>query len=265
MDKNTALFSWEFVEDLNGVASYVDGPRKLPKKAIYEPIDDPDIGFPHEQIGSFGYHPQNGRDLYQAFEDGVIDTVENGKFVYWNGKCYVANEIYYDQGYPADIAQAWKYWDAVEELDRTEAGKKARYLVADLLNEKQRDMWLRYGYFYHRVWERCDALDEAWSVLGDKELIKIVLEITALTGKKGEKRIEFAYPFMPQPDNPVLVFKFQMWPHLQTSILHKEKGEVKRQTFCYHPEKPYPSGDIVAAQYLMVSNDAKEFLRKANW
>lgn len=176
---------------------------------------------------------------------------DNNRLTYHNGRLYIA------QTQPCAVPwlpwdfdpDTQNYWDQVHELDKTEAGKRARDLVAHLidvyLKGDRAGTWQKYGYF-----------DTYFYYKGDDG-------------------------FHDPTAGPSYTVRFQMWPTVGTFII-EHNGEKKGIrdprfdnellisspgfNFCLHPAEPYPSGDLLAMHFLFcATHGVSAFLGKANW
>lgn len=185
---------------------------------------------------------------------------------------YVARSVInYSTAHVRAEIEANGYWERVKELDRTEAGRRAREMVHDLLNERQQETWEKYGYFDLKMINYSGLVNQAWMMLKHGGDIRTLLK-------------RYSLPFNDDPDKRIIEYRFQMWPECATFLLRngetiyddaiyvnkmfngKMPVQGRAPGFCWHPEEPYPSGDILAAQMLHVlAKGGPTLLREANW
>lgn len=188
------------------------------------------------------------RDLYEYFD--ATGAHANNYLTYANGRLYVSANSRICGPLPWDYEpEAQAYWDAVTKLDQTEAGARANKLVAHLietyLNKRRLDTWERFRYF--------DVSFCYWNKDSDEPL--------ATTGPR------YTVRFQTEPAVGMFVIKRGQKPYVKRSKRFGNKlATSSRMSFCLHPEKPYPSGDLIAMQFMIcVTHGIVDFMEQANW
>lgn len=125
-----------------------------------------------------------------------------------------------------DYLVAKDYWDACEELDRGDAGKKAQDLLKEFLSEKQIREWEKDGHF----WESKMHTELICQDDGSE-----ILEITCVAN-----------------------LLFVMRPDVHIYIEGKHGS-------CWHPEDPIPSADLALIHLLEFREDPRGYADQVNY